>query len=77
MQTQDLQAHRIDRAAMLEAVKARPADVGLWIETGATADLDSPCARQRSDYAAGMKGSRPAEAEPKEDPMMKEAPIDA
>ncbi len=33
------------RAIVLTTVKMRPGDVGGWGEAGATANLDSPCAR--------------------------------
>src|SRR5262245_16558309 len=37
----------IQSAAVLEAVKARPGNVGVRLYDGATADLDSSCARRR------------------------------
>ena len=45
----------IERAAVLAAVKTRPAGVGACGAQGAAAGLDRRCARQRWFGAAGMK----------------------
>jgi len=48
----------IQSAAVLEAVKARPGNVEMCLDGGATADLDSFCARRRPKSTVG--GSRGA-----------------
>ena len=45
----------IQSAAVLEAVKARPGKVGVCLYGGATADLDSLCARRRPKSRSGRK----------------------
>jgi hypothetical protein len=47
----------IQPAAVLEAVKARPGNVGACLYGGATADLDSFCARRRPKSAVGAEES--------------------
>jgi hypothetical protein len=47
----------IKHAAVLEAVKARPRNVGVCLPGGATADLDSFCARRRRKSAVGAEES--------------------
>jgi hypothetical protein len=47
----------IQSAAVLEAVKARPGNVGACLYGGATADLDSFCARRRPKSAVGAEES--------------------
>jgi hypothetical protein len=42
---------------VLEAVKARPGNVGVCLPGGATADLDSFCARRRSKSTVGAEES--------------------
>ena len=44
-----------DSAAVLEAVKARPGNVEVCPCGGATADLDSFCARRRRNLRSGRK----------------------
>jgi hypothetical protein len=45
----------IQSAAVLEAVKARPGNAGVCLYGGATADLDSLCARRRQKSRSGRK----------------------
>ena len=45
----------IQSAAVLEAVKARPGNAGVCLYGGATADLDSLCARRRPKSRSGRK----------------------
>jgi hypothetical protein len=45
----------IQSAAVLEAVKARPGNAGVRLYGGATADLDSLCARRRPKSRSGRK----------------------
>ena len=45
----------IQSAVVLEAVKARPGNVGVCLDGGATADLDSFCARRRPKSRSGRK----------------------
>jgi hypothetical protein len=45
----------IQPAAVLEAVKARPGNAGVCLYGGATADLDSLCARRRPKSRSGRK----------------------
>jgi len=45
-------------AAVLEAVKARPGDVGVCRYGGATAGRDSSCARRRRKSAVGAEESK-------------------
>ncbi len=47
----------IQSAAVLEAVKARPGNVELCLYGGATADLDSFCARRRPKSTVGAEES--------------------
>jgi hypothetical protein len=47
----------IQSAAVLEAVKARPGKVGVCLYGGATADLDSFCARRRAKSTVGAEES--------------------
>ena len=47
----------IQSAAVLEAVKARPGNVGVCLYGGTTADLDSFCARRRAKSAVGAEES--------------------
>ena len=47
----------IKHADVLEAVKARPGNVGVCLPGGATADLDSFCARRRSKSTVGAEES--------------------
>ena len=47
----------IKHAAVLEAVKARPRNVGVCLPGGATADLDSFCARRRTKSTVGAEES--------------------
>src|SRR5215472_6923729 len=47
----------IQSAAVLEAVKARPGNVGVCLYGGATADLDSFCARRRPKSTVGAEES--------------------
>ena len=47
----------IKHAAVLEAVKARPGNVGVCLPGGATADLDTFCARRRSKSTVGAEES--------------------
>src|SRR6478672_5960888 len=47
----------IQSAAVLEAVKARPGNVEVCLYGGATADLDSFCARRRPKSTVGAKES--------------------
>src|SRR5215472_10354961 len=47
----------IQSAAVLEAVKARPGNVGVRLYDGATADLDSSCARRRPKSTVGAEES--------------------
>ena len=50
----------IQSAAVLEAVKARPGNVEVCLYGGATADLDSLCARRRPKSRSGRKKARGA-----------------
>jgi hypothetical protein len=45
----------IQSAAVLEAVKARPGNAGVCLYGGATADLDSLCARRPQKSRSGRK----------------------
>ena len=47
----------IQSAAVLEAVKARPGNVEVCLYGGATADLDSFCARRRPKSTVGAEES--------------------
>ena len=47
----------IQSAAVLEAVKARPGNVEVCLCGGATADLDSFCARRRPKSTVGAEES--------------------
>ena len=47
----------IQSAAVLEAVKARPGNAGVCLPGGATADLDSFCARRRPKSTVGAEES--------------------
>jgi hypothetical protein len=47
----------IQSAAVLEAVKARPGNVEVCLYGGATADLDSFCARRRAKSTVGAEES--------------------
>jgi hypothetical protein len=47
----------IQSAAVLEAVKMRPGNVGVCLYGGATADLDSFCARRRRKSTVGAEES--------------------
>ena len=47
----------IQSAAVLEAVKARPGNVGVRFYAGATAGLDSLCARRRRTSTVGAEES--------------------
>ena len=47
----------IESAAVLEAVKARPGNVGVCLYGEATADLDSFCARRRAKSTVGAEES--------------------
>ena len=47
----DRHPDRIERAIVLGAVKVWPGSVETWRKVGATANLDSPCARQRAEFA--------------------------
>ncbi len=47
----------IQSAAVLEAVKARPGNVEMCLDGGATADLDSFCARRRPKSTVGAEES--------------------
>lgn len=47
----------IQSAAVLEAVKARPGNVEMCLDDGATADLDSFCARRRPKSTVGAEES--------------------
>jgi hypothetical protein len=47
----------IQSAAVLEAVKARPGNVAVCLYGGATADLDSFCARRRPKSTVGAEES--------------------
>src|SRR6266446_1363448 len=49
----------VQSAAVLEAVKARPGNVGVCLHGGATAGLDSFCARRRPEIY-GRGGRKPA-----------------
>jgi hypothetical protein len=46
-----------ESAAVLEAVKARPGNVEVWLCGGTTADLDSFCARRRLKSTVGAEES--------------------
>src|SRR6266568_6891387 len=51
----DRHPDRTKRAVVLEAVKVWPGNGGARRKVGATANLDSFCARQRSEVRAGTK----------------------
>ena len=59
----DPSAHH--RSAVLGAVKVRPGDGGGCVDTGATADLDRPCARRRQRRAGRDGKTNSAGAEQK------------
>ena len=55
VETARLRPEPMERAAVLAAVKTRPASVGASGAQGAAAGLDRRCARQRWFGAAGIK----------------------
>src|SRR6266446_10188484 len=52
-----LPARDLQSAAVIEAVKARPGNVGVCLYGGATAGLDSFCARRRPKSTVGAEES--------------------
>jgi hypothetical protein len=63
----------IQSAAVLEAVKARPGNVGVRFDDGATAGLDSLCARRPKEIY-GRDGRKPAAQSNKRKHRSKERP---